>query len=267
MVESTMEHGYDSSRVIRKNIALLRQSVPLTGMSQAVSIGSAPDKGDEPLEDFPDQAEKAFLRPREKVETEYSRKHHKTMSTTKEQLQRMIMERAYNTEGHFRTPSGIVTNYFDFFKISLKHEGVKLAGELVYNEIKDLNICALGGAGHPIASILCRAAFLKEIGVFYIRDSMRKEGNLNEPKWIESRIKAGDRVALVGDVVASGSQLIRAMEEVIQFGAYIVSVVVIIDSNEGNGVENIEKFIQLNQMDNCKVSVLFNRDELLKQHV
>ena len=96
---------------------------------------------------------------------------------------------------------------------------------------------------------------------------MRKEGNLNEPKWIESRIKAGDRVALVGDVIASGSQLIRAMEEVIQFGAYIVSIVVIINSNEGNGIVNIEKFIKLNQMDNCPVSVLFSQDELTENDV
>ncbi len=186
------------------------------------------------------------------------------MSDTRSELKEMIRKRAYNTEGHFRTPSGIVSSYFDFFKISLKHEGVKLAGELVYNEIKDLNICSLGGPGHPIASVLCRAAYLKEIGVFYVRDSMRKDGNLSEPKWIESRIKAGDRVALVGDVIASGSQLIRAMEEVIQFGAYIVSIVVIIDTNEGNGIDNIEKFVKLNQMDNCPVSVLFNRDELME---
>ncbi|RUM40383.1 MAG: hypothetical protein DSY80_10325 [Desulfocapsa sp.] len=190
----------------------------------------------------------------------------KQMSDCKNNLKEMIRSRAYNDAGHFRTPSGIITSYFDFFKISLKHEGVKLAGELVYNEIRDLNICALGGAGHPIASVLCRAAYLKEIGVFYVRDSMRKEGNLNEPKWIESRIKAGDRVALVGDVVASGSQLIRAMEEVIQFGAYIVAIVVIIDTNEGNGIANIEKFIKLNQMDNCPVSVLFNREELMEEN-
>ncbi len=189
----------------------------------------------------------------------------KNMSGTKKKLKELILQRAYNTEGHFRTPSGIVSNYFDFFQISLKHEGVKLAGKLVYKEIKDLNICALGGAGHPIASVLCRAAYLKEIGVFYIRDSMRKEGNLNEPKWIESRIKAGDRVALVGDVVASGSQLIRAMEEVIQFGAYIVAIVIIIDTNVSNGIDNIEKFITLNQMDNCPVSVVFTQDELMEK--
>ena len=185
------------------------------------------------------------------------------MSSNREELKQLILERAHKESGHFRTPSGIVTEYFDFFQISLKHKGVQLAGDLVYEEIKDLNICALGGPGHPIASVLCRAAFLKEIGVFYIRDSMRKEGNLSEPKWIESRIKAGDRVALVGDVISTGSQLIRALEEIIQFGAYIVKIIVIIDSQDGNGVQNLLNFIQLNQMEDCPLKILFTRDEIL----
>ncbi len=186
------------------------------------------------------------------------------MGDNKKALRRLIAERAYQAEGHFRTPSGILTDHFDFFKISLKHQGIRLAGELVYNEIKELQICALGGPGHPIASIICRAAFLKEIGVFYIRDSMRKDGNIMDPKWIESRIKAGDRVALVGDVVATGSQLIRALEEVIQFGAYIVKIIIIIDSEAGDGMANILNFVKLNQMDNCQVTALFTRHELLR---
>lgn len=185
------------------------------------------------------------------------------MSDTREELKQLIQKDAYQRGGHFRTPSGIVTDYFDFFQISLTHRGVRLAGELVYNEIKDVNVSALGGPGHPIASILCRASFLKEIGMFYIRDSMRKEGSLTEPKWIESRIRAGHRVALVGDVVVTGSQLIHAMEEVIQFGAYIVTIIVMIDANDGNGIKNIENFIKLNQMDNCAVKVIFNRNEFL----
>lgn len=187
------------------------------------------------------------------------------MSNPREELIKLIAERAVKRGGHYRTPSKIVSNYFDFFQVSLKHQGIKLAGELVYEEIKDLNICALGGPGHPILSVLCRAAFLKEVGVFYIRDSMRKEGNIQAPKWLESRIKAGDRVALVGDVVSSGSQLIRALEEVIQFGAYIVKIIIVIDSLDGNGVENILKFVKLNQMVNCPVKVIFTRDEILEE--
>ncbi len=185
------------------------------------------------------------------------------MTESREKLQKLIAERAFQKDGHFRTPSKIVANYFDFFQISLKHQGIQLAGELVYEEIRDLNICALGGSSHSIFSVLCRAAFLKEVGVFYIRDSMRKEGNIQDPRWLESRIKAGDRVALVADVVSTGSQLIRALEEVIQFGAYIVTIVIVIDSLDGNGVENILKFVALNQMDNCPVKVLFDRNEII----
>ncbi len=189
------------------------------------------------------------------------------MADSREELRQLIADRAYNSDGHFRTPSGVITDYFDFFKISLKHQGIKLAGELVYEEIKDLNICALGGPGHPISSVLCRAAFLKEIGVFFIRDSMRKDGSLHEPKWIESRIKSGDRVVLIGDVISTGSLLIRAIEEVIQFGAYIVKIIVVIDSLDGNGVNNLLDFVKLNQMENCPVKVLFTRDDIVGKTV
>lgn len=185
------------------------------------------------------------------------------MTDPKTELRELIAENAYKKEGHYRTPAGIITDHFDFFKISLTHQGIDLAGALVYQEIKDLQICALGGPGHPISSVLCRAAFLKEIGVFYVRDTMRKEGDLAEPKWIESRIKAGDRVALVGDVVSKGSQLIRALEEVIQFGAYISKIIIIIDSGNGNGAENILNFVKLNQMDNCPVTTIYTRADIL----
>ena len=60
------------------------------------------------------------------------------MADTWEELRQLIAERAYNNDGHFRTPSGVINSYFDFFKISLKHQGIKLSGELVYEEIKDL---------------------------------------------------------------------------------------------------------------------------------
>jgi orotate phosphoribosyltransferase len=89
-------------------------------------------------------------------------------------------------------------------------QGIKLAGKLVHEEIKDLNICAL-----------------------------------------------------VGDVVTTGSELIRALEEVIQFGAYIVKIIVIIDSGNGEGLNTILNFARLNQRDNCPVTAIYTRDEIL----
>ncbi len=180
-----------------------------------------------------------------------------------EKLRQLIVDRAYKKDSHFRTPTKIVDCYFDFLQISLKHQGIKLAGDIIFEEIKALDICALGGPGHAIASIICRAAFLKEIGVFYIRDSMRKEGGLGEPRYLESRIKTGDRIALVADVVSSGSQLLRAIEEVLQFGAEIVRVIIIIDSLDGEGIEKINAFLKTNNMA-CTIRVLYTAEEILQ---
>ncbi len=184
------------------------------------------------------------------------------MIDTREELRQLIGQRAYKRDSHFKTPSKIVEAYFDFLEISLKYQGVKLAGELLYEEIKDLDICALGGPGHGIISVLCRAAFLREIGVFYVRESSKTVGDLQDPRWLESRIKEGDRVALAADVVLSGSLVIRAVEEVMQFGGVVVKIVILIDSQDGDGVEKIRSFLRTNMMD-VPVTVLFTREQIL----
>ncbi|MCK9295997.1 MAG: hypothetical protein M0P70_13035 [Desulfobulbaceae bacterium] len=183
------------------------------------------------------------------------------LPAVKQQLKELIQQRAYKKNSVFKTPSGVVSTFFDFLEVSLKHKGIELAGQVVYNEIKDLDIHAVGGPSHGIVSILCRAAFLKEIGVFYIRDSIKKEGNIHSPKWIESRIKGGDRVVIVGDVVSSGSQIIRAVQQVMQLGGEIRKIVIIIDSQEGDGIEKIQQFLRTNMLE-VPVKVLFTRDEL-----
>ncbi len=186
----------------------------------------------------------------------------KNIQEIKEKLKDLIRERAFKENSFFKTPSGIVSTFFDFLEISLKHKGVELAGEVLYDEIKDLDIHAVGGPAHGIASILCRAAYLKEIGVFYVRDSMKKDGNLHAPKWIESRIKGGDRVAIVGDVVASGSLILRSVQEVMQLGGEIKKIVIMIDCRQGDGVEKIKKFLKVNMLD-VPVKVIFSKDEIL----
>ncbi|RJX33599.1 MAG: hypothetical protein C4531_05110 [Desulfurivibrio sp.] len=183
------------------------------------------------------------------------------LPTVKQQLKELIQQRAYKKNSVFKTPSGVVSTFFDFLEVSLKHKGIELAGELVYQEIRDLDIQAVGGPSHGIVSILCRAAFLKEIGVFYVRDSIKKEGNIHAPKWIESRIKGGDRVAIVADVVSSGSQIIRAVQQVMQLGGEIRKIIIIIDSQEGDGIEKIQQFLRTNMLE-APLTVIFTREEL-----
>ena len=183
------------------------------------------------------------------------------MEKKREALKEMIRERAYKKNSRFKTPTKVVSTYFDFLEISLKHQGVDLAGQLVYEEIKDLDIQAIGGPNHGVASIICRAAFLKKIGVFYVRDSIKKEGDFNQPKWIESRIRSGDRVAIVGDVISSGSQMTRAIEAVMELGGLISKIIIIIDTMDGDGVGNIKRFLKTNMLE-VPIKILFDRDEL-----
>jgi len=91
---------------------------------------------------------------------------------------------------------------------------------------------------------------------------MKKEGNLNDPKWIESRIRAGDRVALVGDVISSGSQMIRALEAVMELGGEVLKIIIVIDSQEAKGVERIRSFLRSNMLE-IPLSVLFTREEVV----
>ncbi|PLX51480.1 MAG: hypothetical protein C0613_00380 [Desulfobulbaceae bacterium] len=184
-------------------------------------------------------------------------------SELRRQLMELIMSRAYKKNSKFKTPAKIVNTYFDFLEISLKHQGIELAGELIFREIKDLEIQAVGGPNHGIASILCRAAFLKKIGVFYIRDTIKKQGDLNDPRWIESRIRQDDRVAIVGDVVSSGSQIIRSVDEVRQLGGLTRKIIIIVDSQDGNGIVNIKRHLETNMLD-IPIKVLFSRRDLLE---
>lgn len=178
------------------------------------------------------------------------------------ELLQLIRERAFRQNGFFKTPAKVVSSYFDFFQISMKHRGIELAGELLYMEIKDLDICALGNAGGGIVPVQCRAAFLKGIGVFFIRESIKKEGDVRDPRWLQSRIQEGDYVALATDVVSSGSQVIRALEEIMQFGAHVVKIIIMIDNEDGDGVSKIQQFIKTNMLD-ITLQTIFSRSEIM----
>ena len=189
-----------------------------------------------------------------------------TILTLRSELLKLIRERAFRQDSQFKTPSKVVSSYFDFFQISMKHRGIELAGEILYREIKDLDICALGNAGSGIVPVQCRAAFLKQIGVFFVRECIKKEGDVREPRWLQSRIRAGDHVALVTDVVSSGSQVMRALEEIMQFGAHVVTIIIMIDSEDedADGVKKIQQFITTNLLD-IPIKILFRRSEIISR--
>ncbi|MGO9375006.1 MAG: orotate phosphoribosyltransferase [Syntrophobacteraceae bacterium] len=149
--------------------------------------------------------------------------------------------------------------YFNCKRITLDPEGQYLVGNLVFDAVKDLGISAIGGltlGADPIANATAYSSWLRgrPIQSFIVRKTSKDHGIIAA---IEGKIKAGDRVAVVDDVVTTGGSTLQAISACRQAGLEIVGVLALVDRQEMNGRENIEK-----QIPNFKA--LFTRDEVMR---
>src|SRR5208283_1298967 len=151
--------------------------------------------------------------------------------------------------------------YFNCKRITLDPEGQYLIGNLVFEAIKDFGISAIGGltlGADPIANATAYSSWLRgrPIQSFIVRKTSKDHGIIAA---IEGKIKAGDRVAVVDDVVTTGGSTLQAISACRQAGLEIVGVLTLVDRQEMNGRENIEK-----QIPNFKA--LFTRDEVMRMY-
>lgn len=133
--------------------------------------------------------------------------------------------------------SGKESNYYiDLRRVSLSSEGIYLISHLIWNEIKNDNVTAIGGmtlGADPIVSGVCMAArtHRKSLKGFLIRKGPKKHGR---QKLIEGKeLKTSDRAVIVDDVATSGSSLIKSIEVVKQHKVKVVKVIVVVDRQEG----------------------------------
>jgi len=149
--------------------------------------------------------------------------------------------------------------YFNCKRITLDPEGQYLVGNLVFDAVKDLGISAIGGltlGADPIANATAYSSWLRGLPIqsFIVRKTSKDHGIIAA---IEGKIRAGDRVAVVDDVVTTGGSTLQAISACRQAGLEIVGVLTLVDRQEMNGRENIEK-----QIPNFKS--LFTRDEVMR---
>ncbi|MDY6862629.1 MAG: phosphoribosyltransferase family protein, partial [Thermodesulfobacteriota bacterium] len=105
-----------------------------------------------------------------------------------------------------------------------------------------LPISAIGGPTLGVDPIAYATAFLstkigKPLNAFVVRKESKRHGR---GKWIEGGVKAGDRVAIVDDVITTGKSTIKAIRHSRSDDLKVIKVVVLVDRGEG-GKENIEK--------------------------
>jgi orotate phosphoribosyltransferase len=147
--------------------------------------------------------------------------------------------------GQFTLASGRVsTLYIDARLTTMSPEGLSLIGPLGLGALRDTGwrVDAVGGltlGADPIACAISYASALAgtPVRAFTVRKEPKSHGTA---QLIEGPFRAGDRVAVVEDVITTGASALRAAEAVRGAGGQVVGVLALVDREEG-GRETLER--------------------------
>jgi len=180
----------------------------------------------------------------------------------RERLLDLILEYAfqYSETPVFKLAHGGSSRfYFNCKRITLDPEGQYLIGNLVLEMLTGLEIDAVGGltlGADPIATATSYSSWLKgrPIQSFIVRKASKDHGIIAA---IEGKVKRGDRVAVVDDVVTTGGSTLQAISACRRAGLDVVGVLALVDRQEMSGRENIEKEVP-------NFQALITRDEVMR---
>ena len=139
-------------------------------------------------------------------------------------------------EGEFTLTSGKKSNYyFEGKRLTLTPEGAYLVGKVVFDELADVGVDAIGGVaigGYPMVAAVAVVSHLegKPIPSFIVREETKEHGTRRR---IEGHLKEGSRVAIVDDVITTGGSVSRAIEAAEAANGKVVKVIVVVDRHEG----------------------------------
>lgn len=153
----------------------------------------------------------------------------------KQALINLVRERALKF-GDFTLASGKKAKYYlDGKQVTLDAGGARLVGEGILDLLADDLPQAVGGmsiGADPIAAAIITMAGVRGLPLagFMVRKEAKGHGT---QRYIEGPVKAGDRVAIVEDVVTTGGSSLLAIERAEEFGLVVTRVIAIIDRLEG----------------------------------
>ncbi|UCF03478.1 MAG: orotate phosphoribosyltransferase [Deltaproteobacteria bacterium] len=182
----------------------------------------------------------------------------------KARLMEIILEKSfqYSEKPIFKLVSGGVSNfYFNCKPTMLDPENKELIGRLILSTIRDLKVAGIGGlelGSVPISSAVSLISQLQgqPIREFIVRKEKKDHGI---PAKVEGEFIAGEKVVAVDDVITTGGSTIKAIEAVQKLGHEVPKVVVLVDREEMNGRQNIEKLFQ-------EVEPLIKRSEVMERY-
>ncbi|MHB0936248.1 MAG: orotate phosphoribosyltransferase [Armatimonadota bacterium] len=157
------------------------------------------------------------------------------MADDRARLLELIEELAVK-RGHFILASGRESNYYlDGRMVALHPEGAYLIGKLLFAQMADLDVQAVGGltmGADPVASAVSIVSFLEgtPINAFLVRKESKDHGT---KKLVEGPLAPGSRVVIVEDTVTTGQSPLKAVAAAEELGCTVVAVMVVIDREEG----------------------------------
>lgn len=138
--------------------------------------------------------------------------------------------------GEFTLRSGRTSSYYiDKYLFETQPDILAALGEMFAKEVTPA-VDRVAGAelgGIPLVTTTAMAANKPAV---LIRNQKKDYGTA---KQLEGKLEAGDKIMIVEDVVTTGGQTLEAAKTLVELGATITKIVVVIDRQEG-ARENIE---------------------------
>ncbi|MEW6456123.1 MAG: orotate phosphoribosyltransferase [Acidobacteriota bacterium] len=169
----------------------------------------------------------------------------------RERLLEILKEKSFKKDVKRILASGRESTYYIDGKITtMDPEGAYLIANIVLEILKAFDVDAIGGytlGADPIVGAVVGLSYQlrKPIYGFIVRKEPKTHG---EMKLIEGPFKRGWKVALIDDVVTTGSSILKAAKAVEEEGAEVALTMAIVDRLEG-GRKNLEskgyKFISI----------------------
>jgi orotate phosphoribosyltransferase len=151
------------------------------------------------------------------------------------QLLELLRQRAV-IHGNITLASGQSSTYYiDCRMVLLNSVAATLIGEVLYAMTEDLHLDAIGGpevGAIPMASaaVIRYQQAGRTMEGYFVRKATKQHGT---GKLIEGMFRPGYRVAVVEDVMTTGTSSVKAIEVVRQAGGQIEAVICLVDRLQG----------------------------------
>jgi len=165
--------------------------------------------------------------------------------------------------GEFKLSSGGTSDYYiDCRTTTLDAQGSRLTGEVFLEEIRQRGwrARAIGGLTMGADPIVVAVSVVSgELDGFLVRKAEKQHGTGQR---IEGFREKGARVVIVDDVCTTGASTVQAIEAAREFGFEVVGVMCLVEREEANGRQNVEKAAGA-----ASFISIFTANDVRKEHI